>query len=305
MLISVVIPVYNAEKYVKSAVESALQQKECGEVVLVEDQSPDNALEVCGALARRYDKVKLYRHEDGKNHGAGISRNLGIKKAQYDYIAFLDADDFYLPNRFAKAGKILSQNSSIDGVYEAVGSEFENEEARSRYFATHSNELATITTSVVPDKLFYYMISGKYGYMHLDGFVGKKEALLKVGMFPALRLHQDMVFFVKLAAICKLCPGEIEKPVSLRRLHLQNRITNPHTNFRETSFLAYEYLVKWMKHNKVDSAQTDLVKTRYYKMKYSLYKRKQKYLTAILYCLYYRLFFKKKEGMLFNPEVRG
>jgi len=303
MLISIVIPVYNAEKYVESAVESALQQKECGEVILVEDQSPDNALEVCKALTKRHEKVKLCQHEDGKNHGAGISRNLGIKKARYDYIAFLDADDFYLPNRFAKAGKILSQDSSIDGVYEAVGSEFENEEARRRYFATHGSEIATIKESLKPETLFYYMISGKYGYMHLDGFTAKKEALLRVGMFPDLRLHQDMVFFLKLTVMCKLVPGEIEEPVSLRRLHLQNRITNPHTNFRETNFLAYEYLVNWMQDNKIDPAQTDLVKTRYYKMKYRLYRRKQKYLTAIPYYFYYRLFFKKKERMLLNPEI--
>ena len=302
MKISVVIPVYNAEKYVESAVESALQQKECGDVVLVEDQSPDNALEVCKALARRYDRVKLYQHEDGKNHGAGISRNLGIKKARYDYIAFLDADDFYLPNRFAKAVEILSQNPSIDGVYEAVGCEFENEEARRRYFATHGREIATITEPVKPGKLFYYMISGKYGYIHLDGFVSKKEALLKVGMFPALRLHQDMVFFFKLAAMCKLVPGEIEKPVSLRRLHLRNRITNLKTDFRETNFLAYEYLVKWMKEKNIESNKLNLVKTRYYRQKYRLYKRQAKYVAAIMNYVYYQLFLKRNEKKLVNPE---
>jgi glycosyltransferase involved in cell wall biosynthesis len=303
MKISIVIPVYNAEKYVESAVESALQQKECGEVILVEDQSPDNALEVCKALTRRHEKVKLYQHEDGKNHGAGISRNLGIEKASYEYIAFLDADDFFLPNRFAKAGKILLQDSSIDGVYEAVGCEFENKEARRRYFATHRDEIATITKPVEPEILFYYMMSGKYGYIHLNGFIGKKEALLKVGMFPALRLHQDMVFFVKLAAICKLCPGEIEKPVALRRLHLENRITNPDTDFRETSFLAYEYLVKWMEDSDIDYSKLKLVKTSYYKQKYSIYKKRKRYFLAIVFYFYYQMLFKRNEPVLANPSL--
>jgi glycosyltransferase involved in cell wall biosynthesis len=303
MKISVVIPVYNAEKYVESAVESALQQKECGEVILVEDQSPDNALEVCKALARRYDKVKLYQHEDGKNHGAGISRNLGIKKARYDFVAFLDADDFYLPNRFAKAEKILSQDSSIDGVYEAVGCEFENEEAKRRYFATHGREIATITEPVKPDKLFYCMMSGKYGHIHLNGFVGKKEALLKVEMFPALRLHQDMVFFVKLAAMCKLVPGEIEKPVALRRLHLNNRITNLNTDFTETTFRAREYLVNWMENSDIDYSKLKLVKTRYYRQKYSIYKKRRRYFLAILFYFYYQMFFKRNEPVLANPSL--
>ena len=78
MKISVIIPVYNAEKYVSQAVESALQFNEVYEVVLIEDKSPDNALEVCRELAEKYDRVKLYQHPDKGNHGAGASRNLGI-----------------------------------------------------------------------------------------------------------------------------------------------------------------------------------------------------------------------------------
>ncbi|HID97923.1 MAG TPA: glycosyltransferase family 2 protein, partial [Thermodesulfobacteriaceae bacterium] len=201
MQFSVVIPVYNAEKYVTSAVESALKQRECGEVILVEDKSPDDALKVCRDLEKKHDRVKLYRHEGGENRGAGISRNLGIEKSRYDYVAFLDSDDYYLPDRFRKTVEVLSRHPSADGVYEAVGCDFENEEARSRYFVTHSTEITTITEPIDPEKLFYYMMSGKYGHIHLNGFVGKKETLLKVGMFPSLRLHQDMVFFMKLAAV--------------------------------------------------------------------------------------------------------
>ena len=100
MKISVIIPVYNAEKYITQAVESALQFEEVCEVILVEDKSPDNALEVCKNLAKTFDRVTLYQHPDKGNHGAGASRNLGMKMATGDYIAFLDADDFYLPNRF-------------------------------------------------------------------------------------------------------------------------------------------------------------------------------------------------------------
>lgn len=66
MKISVITPVYNAEKYVTQAVESALQFDEVHEVILVEDQSPDNALEVCKKLAEQYDRVKLYQHPDKK-----------------------------------------------------------------------------------------------------------------------------------------------------------------------------------------------------------------------------------------------
>ena len=79
--VSVIIPVYNAEKFVRNAVLSALACEEVAEIVLVEDQSPDNAFEVCKSLEKEFDQVKLIQHSDQGNHGAGASRNLGIRNA--------------------------------------------------------------------------------------------------------------------------------------------------------------------------------------------------------------------------------
>ncbi len=72
--VSVVIPVYNAVPYVRQAVESALAQSQVREVLMVEDGSPDNALEVCRELAAEYPRVVLLRHPNGENRGAGASR---------------------------------------------------------------------------------------------------------------------------------------------------------------------------------------------------------------------------------------
>ncbi|MFV9691842.1 MAG: glycosyltransferase family 2 protein, partial [Desulfobacteria bacterium] len=117
MKISVIIPVYNAEKYVRNAIESALQQPETGEILLVEDNSPDNCLQICRDLEKKHEIVELLRHPDGRNHGAGASRNLGIKNAKFDYISFLDADDYYLPGRFEAARRLFEKYHDIDGVY--------------------------------------------------------------------------------------------------------------------------------------------------------------------------------------------
>ena len=98
--ISVIIPVYNASAFLKKAVESAIQFEEVKEIILVEDGSTDHSLEVCEILENEFGAVKLFQHPDKGNHGAGATRNLGLEKATGDFIAFLDADDYYLPNRF-------------------------------------------------------------------------------------------------------------------------------------------------------------------------------------------------------------
>ena len=110
-MISVVIPVFNAEKYLRNAVNSALRQEEVSEVVLVEDCSPDNCLAICQELAETSPKVRLLQHPDRQNHGAAESRNLGIRSARGDFIAFLDADDYYLDDRFKVAVEILREHA--------------------------------------------------------------------------------------------------------------------------------------------------------------------------------------------------
>jgi glycosyltransferase involved in cell wall biosynthesis len=271
-------------------VESALRQPETAEVILVEDNSPDNALEVCQRLEAQNPKVRLFRHRDGRNHGAGESRNLGIRNAKGDYIAFLDADDYYLENRFARAAEILGNDPTIDGVHEAVGAEFENEEAKRRYFSTHADEIATVDKKVVPQELFRYLIVGRAGYIHLNGLVMKKSGLLKVGLLPKLRLHQDMILCIKLAAMLKLVAGETSHPVAIRRLHLDNRITNPRANFAATRFQAYKELWRWTRAVNLPRDKRQLVRDTFWKHGYAAYKGARKYHLALYYYMLTRLF---------------
>lgn len=293
MKISVIIPVYNAEKYVKRAVESALQQKECGEVILVEDRSPDNALEVCRDLCEMSNKVFLYQHENNQNKGPGPSRNLGALKATNDYIAFLDADDIYLPGRFKKSSELLMNNSKLDGIYEPVGSSFENEESKRRFFVAHSDEVAMVKKEVEPENLFECLISGRYGYIHPNGLLLRRKAFIDVGMFPELRLHEDTILNLKLALLCRLAPGETKKPVSMRLLHMNNTITKPGIDFLPSQHVALEHLIRWMKGKNISKCREKMIEARYYRLKYQLFKQRGKMFAAVLYYLYYHAIFKK------------
>ncbi len=290
MEISVVIPVYNAEKYVESAVESALRQKEAAEIILVEDNSPDDALKICERLEKENSRVRVLKHSDGKNHGAGESRNLGIRSARYDYIAFLDADDYYNDDCFSKAVEVFGNDATVDGVYSAVGAEFENEEARRRYSATHVEDMATVDRKATPENLFRYLVLGGAGYIHLNGLVVTKAGLMKVGLLPQLRLHQDSVLTIKLAAMLKLVAGDIDNPVSIRRLHLDNRITDPKTNFSETQLKAQHYLLCWVKEARLPGEKQSIVRYEYWRLSYVHYRGIRKYHKALFYYALLRFF---------------
>lgn len=230
--ISVIIPVYNAARYVQEAVESALAQPEVTEVVLVEDGSPDESLAVCRALAEKYGQVRLYQHPGAANRGAGPSRNLGIVKSTAPYIAFLDADDFYLPGRFSVPRQVFESNPDCDGVYEALGIHFEDEAGQARWQVSDMGHvrLTCMNRPVPPGDLFRVLMKGGSGHIHLNGLLIRRTILDKSGLMDdsiADTLHEDVDFVMRLAAVGRLYSGRIDQPTSMRRVHAENRVSAP------------------------------------------------------------------------------
>lgn len=98
-LISVIVPVYNIEKYITRCVESILQQTyENLQIILVNDGSTDNSGKVCDELALRDKRVEVYHKENG---GASSARNVGLEKASGKYIGFVDGDDYIEKDMYA------------------------------------------------------------------------------------------------------------------------------------------------------------------------------------------------------------
>lgn len=93
-LVSIVVPVYNAEKYLVDTIGSVLRQTyDCWELLLIDDQSSDNSVEIISQFQIDDKRIHLIRMSD--NSGAALARNAGIEKARGQYLAFLDADDIW------------------------------------------------------------------------------------------------------------------------------------------------------------------------------------------------------------------
>ena len=254
--VSVVIPVYNAAAFVTQAVESALAQPEVREVVLVEDCSPDDSLAVCRQLAEKYPQVNLFQHPGGVNRGAGPSRNRGITKSTCPFIAFLDADDFYLPGRFTADCAIFEQQADCDGVYDAVGMFFEDEASKDRW-RDHSiagDGITTLPPGVDPADLFCVLIKGGQGHIHLNGLIIQRKVLDRSGLMDetiADTLHEDTDWILRLAAVGRLYPGSIVEPTSVRRAHQQNRVSAPRSyeNIKRDRVRLRVATYRWLRHH--------------------------------------------------------
>lgn len=91
--LSVVVPIYNVEKYLRECIDSILKQSiQPKEIILVNDGSPDNCALICEYYKSNYDNVKVIHQE---NQGLSAARNAGTKLATSKYITYIDSDDFY------------------------------------------------------------------------------------------------------------------------------------------------------------------------------------------------------------------
>lgn len=107
--ISVIIPVYNAEKYIRRCLNSVLRQHFPLEVICVDDCSTDNTPDILQEYSSKYENVTILRNP--KNMYAGPSRNKGLEIAKGEYLHFMDSDDFVLPGTYAHLYKIASKNN--------------------------------------------------------------------------------------------------------------------------------------------------------------------------------------------------
>lgn len=106
-LVSVLMPVYNAERYVAQAIESVLAQDyEPVELLVINDGSSDRS----GEIARGYPQVRYFEHE---NRGASPSRNFALEHARGDYVAFVDADDWIPANKLSVQVGYLDEHPEL------------------------------------------------------------------------------------------------------------------------------------------------------------------------------------------------
>lgn len=112
-LVSVTMPAYNADAYIAQAIGSVLAQTyRLWELIIVDDGSSDRTAEIAGG----YDdpRIRLVRQANG---GEAAARNTALKHMQGEYLAFLDADDLYLPDHLELTAGYLSSHPDADGVY--------------------------------------------------------------------------------------------------------------------------------------------------------------------------------------------
>ena len=117
-LVSVIIAFLNEEKFLKEAVNSVLEQDYANwELLLVDDGSTNNSTAIAKAFAQKFpNRIFYLEHENHANKGVCASRNKGVAAARGELLAFLDADDVWLPGKLTEQVAVFLQYPEIDMV---------------------------------------------------------------------------------------------------------------------------------------------------------------------------------------------
>lgn len=200
-LVSAIIIFLNAETFIVEAIESVLAQTYGNiELLLVDDGSTDGS----PAIARRYvqqapDRIRLLEHPGHENRGMSASRNLGVEHSRGEYIAFLDSDDVWLPEKTSQQVDIFRERPELGLVYgrTQIWHSWEESSAKKDFFyglGVASEEVHR------PPSMLGNLIENRFQSPTTCNAMIGKTAFERVGGFEERfrSMYEDQVFFAKL-----------------------------------------------------------------------------------------------------------
>lgn len=215
-LVSVVIPSYNSRRYIAEAIDSVrAQQVENLELVIVDDGSTDDSVEFIRQIAPEARVITQ------ANAGAAAARNHGVQEARGRYIAFLDADDVWVPGKLKAQLKVMEQQPEIDLVYGHFKPWYCN--AQGEFSKPESGDTTPEQVTVIEDKLLPVAILFDSVVCIITVLV-RAEALRNIDLFnPDYTVGEDYDLWMRLSLLnrCAMLPTILahyrDNPVSLTK----------------------------------------------------------------------------------------
>lgn len=183
VLVSVIIPAYNAEEYISRAIDSVLHQTHKNiEVIVVNDGSQDNTERIVKSYGN--NKIRYYYQE---NQGVALARNYGIEKSKGNYIGFLDADDYVLPNMYATLINDIQKNDSDIAMCNIF---LENDQNTRVKILRLNNNTLDLSKPENLTKAFKYIGNSSWNKLY-------KKAVIKDIRFPRYKRGEDALFILE------------------------------------------------------------------------------------------------------------
>lgn len=198
-MFSVIVPVYNVEKYINECIYSIENQiNKDFEVILVDDGSNDSSGEKCDLLAKKYNNIKVIHK---KNGGLSDARNVGVKNAIGKYILFCDSDDLWIDNELLnKAIDCIKQYNEVDIILFSGKKFFEDSK---EIILDNKMDCQKINESSIYDSIKYLVESGSYSMSACTKIVSRSFLTDNELYFTKGLLGEDLDWFLSIVKKAK------------------------------------------------------------------------------------------------------
>lgn len=191
-IISVIVPVYNVEKYVKKCIESIINQAYSNlEIIIIDDGSTDESGKICDEIKTYDSRIKVFHK---KNGGLSSARNYGIKQAKGDYYVFVDSDDWIKSTMIDKLYSALIKNNA---EMACCGRIIIDKDGTKKELCVDKN-IAFTCKEIIEKTVFDEKIGvAAWGKIY-------HKSLFKDILFPEGEIHEDVAIIYKLFAKCNI-----------------------------------------------------------------------------------------------------
>ena len=215
--IDAIIPLFNCEHYIKESIQSIQSQTyPVNKIIVVDDGSTDNSASIVECLAKQDPKILLLR---GTNHGLSAARNKGIRAATADFIAFLDADDIWLPDKLAEQMMIFSSHKDCAFIHTqalAIAPEGTTIDEMFSIGPFQSDQQTIVQSQFNSIRSGEYIVSGS-----ASSVIARRNMIIKAGLFDeTMRFAEDWDMWARLAELGDV--AFIPKPLVKIRVHPQS-----------------------------------------------------------------------------------
>ena len=238
--VSIIIPVYNVEKYIEKCIESIINQTyKDVEIICVNDGSTDNSLTILENYASKDYRIKIINQD---NKGVGFARNVGIDNSKGDLITFIDPDDFFNSDNILEKLVTSLVDNNVDAV---IGKAFLFDNISKKKIGTRGWDNSRLLsnnkylTKELSDKLFQYVYSSSCAKLYKNDIITKYHI-----RFPKIKMQEDLVFVFSYLANTNSIMF-LSDPVIAYRVNRKGSATTVHKKNRQTwvdVFIAFDIL---------------------------------------------------------------
>ena len=276
-LISVIVPVYNVEKYLATCLNSIIKQSYLNlEIICVNDGSTDGSKKIIDEYCQKYKMIKVI---DQKNAGLSSARNAGLDSAEGEYILFVDSDDWLEGEIVEHVSQVMLENGSLDFVaFGMKGYDEKESHYCPLYLYQYEKELAgQVLDSAYLQRHFFKFNASACDKLFNRNFLNQHQLRFREGI-----IHEEVIFYIDMAMVTQKF-SFIEQQGYVYRINRSGAITEKFNAICHARMDTFEYLFDVLyRHPRINIEQSTIW-AKIFNLSDDFYKKLSKIDSGIFY----------------------